>query len=62
MNEWASFTTEDDLPQVTVCQGPPCCEKQGDDAVAEMKAGCVWCERHTLQLDGSWHVHKPGAA
>lgn len=53
---------DDDLPLIVVCQGPPCCDKEGDEAVEAAKAGCVWCERHTLLPDGSWHIQKPSAA
>jgi hypothetical protein len=53
---------DEDPPQIVVCQGPPCCDKEGDEAVAQAEAGCIWCERHTLQSNGDWHVQKPGSA
>jgi hypothetical protein len=54
--------TDDDAPQVIVCQGPPRCDKECDDAVAAAQTGCVWCERHTLKEDGSWAIQKPAEA
>ncbi|MER9217887.1 hypothetical protein NKI48_02980 [Mesorhizobium sp. M0644] len=53
---------QDDLPQVIVCQGPPRCDKQGDAAHQAAKAGCIWCERHTLMANGEWQITKPGNA
>lgn len=53
---------QDDLPQVIVCQGPPRCDKEGDAAHEAAKAGCAWCERHTLMPNGEWQISKPGNA
>lgn len=30
---------------VWVCQGSPRCLLEGDEAVAAMQAGCVWCDQ-----------------
>ena len=30
---------------VWVCQGPPRCALEGDDAVAAQQGGCVWCKQ-----------------
>lgn len=49
----------EEAPTIVMCQGPPRCDKQGDEAVAQAEAGCLWCERHTLQEDGSWAIQKP---
>jgi hypothetical protein len=49
-------------PQVIVCQGPPICLLQGDEAVAAMKAGCPWCRRTTMHEDGSETVREPARA
>jgi hypothetical protein len=49
-------------PQVIVCQGPPRCMLQDDDAVAAIEAGCVWCRRITVHEDGSETESKPGEA
>lgn len=38
---------------VIVCQGPPRCGLQGDDAVAEQARGCIWCRRIVVEDDGS---------
>ena len=53
---------DDDLPIVTVCQGPPRCVLEGDAAVEAAEAGCVWCQRHRLLPSGEWHVERPGSA
>lgn len=52
----------DEPPQIIVCQGPPRCDRQGDEAEQAAKAGCVWCERHTLLPSGEWLVEKPARA
>lgn len=49
-------------PAVIVCQGPPRCPLEGDDAVAAAEAGCVWCERHRVLDSGEWHVTRPASA
>lgn len=40
-------------PTVVICQGPPRCMLQNEDAVKAIEAGCVWCRRITLHDDGS---------
>lgn len=37
------MSDEPDL--MIVCQGPPRCSLQGDDAVKAQKDGCIWCDR-----------------
>jgi hypothetical protein len=49
-------------PQVIICQGPPRCSLEGDEAVAAQEAGCVWCRRITLHEDGTETVTEPSAA
>lgn len=44
---------------VTVCQGPPRCDLEGDEAYEVANAGCPWCERITIYADGSESVTKP---
>jgi len=43
----------DESAMVIACQGPPRCELEWEDAIAAMKAGCVWCRRITICDDGS---------
>lgn len=38
---------------VIVCQGPPRCDLEGDEAVAAQMAGCQWCRRININDDGS---------
>ncbi len=52
----------EDLAEIIVCQGPPRCPLNGDDAVAAQKAGCVWCRRITVHSDHSETVKEPGNA
>jgi len=47
---------------VIVCQGPPCCTLEGDEAIEAAKNGCPWCQRMTLLPNGEWHVQEPGHA
>ena len=30
---------------IWVCQGPPRCALEDEDAVAAQEAGCIWCRR-----------------
>ena len=54
--------TMDEAPQIVICQGPPCCDLEDDEAVAAQEAGCPWCERHTLLPCGKWVIDKPARA
>jgi hypothetical protein len=47
---------------VIVCQGPPRSWRQGDDAVAAQKAGCVWCRRIISTPGEPETVIEPGNA
>lgn len=40
-------------PQVIVCQGPPRCMLQDDEAVKAQQSGCIWCRRITVHKDGT---------
>ncbi len=46
-------------PMVIVCQGPPVCALEGDEAMAAQQAGCVWCRRIICHADGSETVTEP---
>lgn len=39
--------------EVTVCAGPPQCLLEGDEAIANAKAGCPLCRRIVIGADGS---------
>lgn len=52
---------EPDL-QVIVCQGPPRCELEDDEAVRAQIAGCPWCKRIVVHRDGSETVREPAHA
>lgn len=46
--------SDTDEPVVmTICQGPPRCMLEKDDAVRAIKDGCVWCDRCYINSDGS---------
>ena len=51
----------DDLAEIIVCQGPPRCDLQGDDAVVRQKDGCVWCQRITVHADGTESTRGPSS-
>lgn len=41
---------------VWVCQGPPWCELEGDDAVDAQLQNCPWCRVIAIYEDGSEEV------
>lgn len=49
-----------DDPRVVVCQGPPICPLEGDEAVRAAADGCLWCKRITFHPDGSETIDEPG--
>lgn len=53
---------EDERPVIIVCQGPPRCDLQGDEARAAQVAGCPWCKYISVNEDGSATVQEPGNA
>lgn len=53
---------DETAPRVIVCQGPPVCDLQGDDAVRAQEAGCVWCQVITVHQDGTETVREPSRA
>lgn len=53
---------DEDRGVVVVCQGPPRCPLQDDQAVAAAVAGCIWCKRITIHADGSESVSEPAEA
>ena len=58
----AGVPTEDDTAEIIVCQGPPRCRLEGDEAVAAQKAGCPFCKRIAVHGDGSETVREPHEA
>jgi hypothetical protein len=48
-------------PKVFVCQGPPACKLNGDDAVRQQEKGCPWCKRIRVHADGTETVSEPGS-
>lgn len=50
---------DDDAPLIIVCQGPPVCMLQGDEAEASQRAGCPWCKRIIVHPDGTDTVTDP---
>lgn len=47
---------------VIVCQGPPRCELEGDEAVKEQESGCPFCERIYIDEFGNERIVKPTEA
>ncbi len=48
--------------KITVCQGRPRCELEGDEAIAAQMAGCVWCRKIYVYDDGREEVEEPSKA
>lgn len=46
-------------PVIIVCQGPPRCLLEGDEAESAMEAGCIWCKKITVHQDGTETILKP---
>jgi hypothetical protein len=46
-----------ELPTVHVCAGPTACPFDGDEAEANMQAGCPRCQRIAIHPDGSETVY-----
>lgn len=53
---------DDDIDTVIVCQGPPRCMLEGDEAVQMQKDGCPWCSRVYVDSLGKSTVVEPGEA
>lgn len=49
-------------PVVIVCQGPPACDLEGDEAIEAQEGGCLWCKRIILHEDGTETVTDPADA
>lgn len=47
---------------IWVCQGPPRCALEGDEAVAAQQAGCIWCKQVLVFEDGEELVIEPKSA
>ena len=63
MNRSRSSNFDADWPAtIWVCQGPPLCQLENDEAVAAQLAGCVWCRRIVIDQDGTERISEPGHA
>lgn len=47
--------------EIVICQGPPRCSLDGDEAYEAQKAGCVWCKRITIDDDGNESSEEPSS-
>lgn len=45
--------TDDEDQEIVVCQGPPLCDLQDDEAVKNQLAGCPLCKRIVVHADGT---------
>ena len=52
----------DEDARIIVCQGPPRCALQGDDAVDAIEAGCAFCIQIIVHADGTETRIQPGEA
>lgn len=53
---------EEDDAVIWVCQGPPFCSLEGDEAVARQQSGCPVCKKIIMHADGSETEHNGGTA
>jgi hypothetical protein len=51
--------SDTDTCRVFVCQGPPACALQDDEAVAAQIEGCPWCRVTTFHADGTITTSEP---
>lgn len=49
------------MDEIVICQGPPKCDLEGDAAYEAQVAGCLWCQRITIDDDGSETVTEPSS-
>jgi hypothetical protein len=47
---------------IFICQGPPRCDFDGDEAVAAQKADCPFCKRILIDEDMNETIVEPGTA
>lgn len=52
--------TDNNNTTIWVCQGPPICNLQDDDAVRAQENGCVWCKRIVIDEYGNEQVFDIG--
>jgi hypothetical protein len=45
---------------IWVCQGPPRCDLEGDEAVTAQQAGCKFCREIRIDDDGRETAVEPG--
>ena len=51
------YLPDDDTPRLVICQGPPLCALEGDNAFSAQERGCPLCKIEQLADDGiTWTV------
>jgi len=51
------YFPDDDVPRLVICQGPPWCALESDDALAAQERGCLICKIEQIADDGvTWVV------
>ena len=50
---------DSDVVELIICQGPPRCDLDGDEAIKAQQAGCVWCRRTVIHPDGAEFTTEP---
>jgi len=58
----STIDVSDADPVIVVCQGPPRCLLDGDEAIAAQARGCYWCRRIIVHADGTETIKEPGRA
>lgn len=51
-----------DFTTIWVCQGPPRCGLEGEEAMAAQEAGCVFCKQIRVADNGTEMTIEPGTA
>lgn len=53
------MSTDEEAARVFVCAGPPHCQLEGDEAVAEQQKGCALCTIYVFRPGEPEEIIKP---
>jgi hypothetical protein len=62
LDEDEEYEPGDIVSKSVICQGPPRCTLEHEDALIEQMDGCVWCKRFYIDRMGREYVYEPGEA
>lgn len=49
------------MDEIVICQGPPRCALEGDEAYEAQVSGCPWCQRLLIDEDGNERMTEPSS-